>query len=96
MNGLKKMVLKIKSLQLKIWKRENDKNMTSSGVITAPVWMVDGEHILGHEKLGMVPLASTSSDGRPDGWMDSRQQLFQHLLAPNHPASGTQPRTESI
>lgn len=68
------MVLKIKSLQLKIWKREDDKNMTSSGVITAPVWMVDVEHILGHEKLGMVPLLpSTSSDGRPDGWTDGQQ-----------------------
>lgn len=67
------MVLKIKSLQLKIWTREDDKNMTSSGVITAPVWMVDVEHILGHETLGMVPLASTSSDRRPDGWMDGQQ-----------------------
>ena len=83
----KKMVLKIKSVQL--WKRENDNDLTSPGVTMAPVWMADGEHILGSEKLGMA----TQMGGWMGGWKtDSSCESIS--LAPNHLVSGTQPRTE--
>lgn len=35
--------------------------------------MVDVERILGYEKPGMVPLASTSHRRADDGWTDARQ-----------------------
>ena len=44
--------------------------------------MADVEHILGYEKPGMVPLASTAhrwADGWMDGWMDGRTYDRQQL-----------------
>lgn len=71
--SLKKMVLKMKPVQLKTRNGENCKDLTSSGGITVPGWVVCVEHILGYEKLGMGPHNDGWTAGWMDGWMtDSR------------------------